>query len=131
MKALLSGNVDLPAPLGIDPLEIPVPPRRLVDALIVRVALASNTYEYRRENNAVPVPDEVEKPTSIYETSTVEDRARVVAHLTEPVPERLFQDVPSLITSWTVSYGKGSYRRWNSRSSPATAPAKTWSACST
>lgn len=51
-----------------------------------------------RENNAAPVPDGALKPTSLYTLEEVEDRYRVIAHLSEPVPQRFFHDDDSLGT---------------------------------
>lgn len=61
-----------------------------------------NTYSFLRqtvrENNAAPVPDGALKPTSLYTLEEVEGRYRVIAHLSEPVPQRFFHDDDSLGT---------------------------------
>ncbi|NUL43749.1 phage major capsid protein [Cellulosimicrobium funkei] len=55
-----------------------------------------NTFSYLRQtvrdNKAAPVADGAEKPTSIYTFEEIEDRYRVIAHLSEPVPLRFFHD---------------------------------------
>ena len=61
-----------------------------------------NTYSFLRqtvrENNAAPVADGALKPTSLYTLEEVEGRYRVIAHLSEPVPQRFFHDDDSLGT---------------------------------
>ena len=44
--------------------------------------------EVRRTHNAAPVAAKGVKPTSYYELEKIEDRARVVAHLSEPIPRQ-------------------------------------------
>jgi hypothetical protein len=70
-----------------------VRPSRLIDLLVNRKALDGNAFEYFRQtvrtNNAATVPDNALKPTSVFTTAAVQDRARVVAHLSEPAPIRL------------------------------------------
>ncbi|WP_299166988.1 phage major capsid protein [uncultured Arthrobacter sp.] len=60
----------------------------------------SNTFSYLRQivrtNNAAPVADNALKPTSIYTVSEIEDRYRVIAHLSEAIPQRYFHDDRSL-----------------------------------
>lgn len=49
-----------------------------------------------RDSKAAPVTDGALKPTSIYTMEEVEDRYRVIAHLSEPIPQRYFHDDKSL-----------------------------------
>lgn len=49
-----------------------------------------------RTNSAAPVADVALKPTSVYSLAEIEDRVRVIAHLSEPVPERYFADLSAL-----------------------------------
>lgn len=60
----------------------------------------SNTFSYLRQtvrdNNAAPVADHGTKPTSIYTIEEKEDRYRVIAHLSEAIPQRFFHDDQSL-----------------------------------
>lgn len=60
----------------------------------------SNTFSYLRQtvrnNQAAPVPDHGVKPTSIYTMQEIEDRYRVIAHLSEPIPQRYFHDDKAL-----------------------------------
>lgn len=55
-----------------------------------------NTFSYLRQtvrdNKAAPVADGALKPTSLYTFEEVEDRYRVIAHLSEPIPQRFFYD---------------------------------------
>lgn len=45
-----------------------------------------------RNNLAAPVADNATKPTSVYTFEPIEDRARVIAHLSEPLPIRFLDD---------------------------------------
>ncbi|MEV5689920.1 phage major capsid protein [Micromonospora globbae] len=99
VKALTSGSIEVPA--VVEPIvALPARPLRVLD-LIPRRTLTENTYEYLRQtvrtNNAAPVADGAVKPTSIYTVVSVEDRARVFAHLSEPIPERYFADHAELV----------------------------------
>ncbi|MEU1642035.1 phage major capsid protein [Micromonospora zamorensis] len=99
IKALTSGSIDVPA-IVEQVVELPVRPTRILD-LIPRRRLTDNTYEYLRQtartNNAAVVADFGTKPTSVYTVAAVEDRARVIAHLSEPIPERYFADHAELV----------------------------------
>ncbi len=59
-----------------------------------------NTYSFLRQvartNNAAPVADLAQKPTSLYTVEEVEGRYRVIAHLSERVPQRFFHDDKTL-----------------------------------
>lgn len=98
-RALVSGAVDVPrlVEATITPL---ARPNRLIDLLVNRKQLEGNAFEYFRQtvrtNNAAPVADNALKPTSVLTTEAVQDRARVIAHLSEPAPIRLLQDVEGL-----------------------------------
>lgn len=93
VKALTTGSIDIPT--LVDVVDLPARPTRVLD-LIPRRPLTDNAYEYLRQgtrtNNAAPVADLGTKPTSVYTLTPVEDRARVFAHLSEPIPERYFTD---------------------------------------
>ena len=94
VKALLSGEVGTPAAVEI--ADLPLIPLRLLD-LVARTPLEEgNTFTYLRQtvlqNNAAVVADGAVKPTSTYTFQEVEDRARVVAHLSEPFPLRYLND---------------------------------------
>lgn len=99
IKALTSGSIEVPA--IVEPIvDLPVRPTRILD-LIPRRPLTENTYEYLRQtvrtNNAAVVADLGTKPTSVYTVAAVEDRARVIAHLSEAIPERYFADHLELV----------------------------------
>lgn len=95
-----SGSVDVPR--LIDPaVTAKARPARLIDLLVNRGRLESNAFEYFRQtvrtNNATPVADLGTKPTSVFTVTPISDRARVIAHLSEPVPIRLFQDATDVV----------------------------------
>lgn len=98
-RAMTSGSVDVPQllPVGVTPKARPV---RLVDLLVNRIQLQGNAFEYFvqsvRTNNADVVPDNATKPTSVNTIEARADRSRVIAHLSEPTPQRLLMDVPGL-----------------------------------
>jgi HK97 family phage major capsid protein len=52
-----------------------------------------------RTNNAAVVADSATKPTSVYTIAEIEDRFRVIAHLSEAIPLRYFADHNQL-ESW-------------------------------
>ena len=104
-RALTSGAIDVPN--LVEPSITPMArPRRLIDLLVNRKSIEGNAFEYFRQtlrtNLAAPVPDNALKPTSVFTTTAVQDRARVIAHLSEPAPIRLLQDVDGLQT-WLSS----------------------------
>jgi HK97 family phage major capsid protein len=76
-------------------------PRRVLDLLVNRTSLGTNTFEYLRQtarvNNATAVPDGALKPTSTFTVNAVEDRCRVLAHLSEVFPVRFLADYDSLV----------------------------------
>lgn len=98
VKALLSGEVATPPAVPVS--ELPGTPVRLLD-LVPRQPLSEHTFSYLRQtvrtNNAAPVADGVEKPTSVYTFAEIEDRARVIAHLSEPFPIRYLSDHESMV----------------------------------
>lgn len=73
---------------------------QLVGSLFGGGGGGSNTFSYLRQtvrtNNAAPVADNAQKPTSIYTIEEKEDRYRVIAHLSEAIPQRFFHDDQSL-----------------------------------
>ncbi|MDO0976950.1 phage major capsid protein [Mycolicibacterium frederiksbergense] len=95
-----SGSVDVPRLISPSVTAI-ARPSRLIDLLVNRNTLESNAFEYFRQtvrtNNADTVADLGTKPTSVFTVVPVQDRARVIAHLSEPVPIRLFQDARDVV----------------------------------
>ncbi len=70
-------------------------------SLIPMVPLeGTDSFAYLREtvrtHAAATVPAGAVKPTSTYSVEKVEDKARVIAHLSEPVPKTTLNDVPLL-----------------------------------
>lgn len=100
-KAVVSGQYEVGSVLqpGID--RLPDYPTRLLDLLVNRRPLTEgNVFGYlkqtARTHNAAPVADNATKPVSVYSFGEVEDRVRVVAHLSEPIPLRLLSDIVEL-----------------------------------
>lgn len=98
VKALLTGTIDTPP--AVEVVDLPTAPAWLLD-LVPRKELDENTFGYLRQtvatNNAAVVADGGTKPTSVYTFEEIEDRARVVAHLSEPFPIRYAEDHESMI----------------------------------
>lgn len=100
-KAVISGTIEVGAPIqsGID--RLPQYPTRLLDLLVNRVPLnQGNTFSWYQQvaqtNNAAPVADSATKPTSVYSFGEMEGRVRVLAHLSEAIPERFLSDYTDL-----------------------------------
>ena len=72
---------------GLDPH-----PARLIDLFTNRQLAESMAFEYYRQtartNNATAVADLATKPTSVLTVQAIQDRCRVVAHLSEQPPEQ-------------------------------------------
>ena len=104
-KSLVTGTVGVAAPIATDPLELPASPMSILDLVPAKPLgggfEAGNTFSFLRQttrsNNAGPVADGEVKPTSVYTLEEIEERVRVIAHLSEPVPERYFADHGNLI----------------------------------
>lgn len=98
VKALLTGTVNTPP--AVDVVQLPERPSVLLD-LIGRAPLTENTFSYLvqtlRDEKAAPVADGQLKPTSVYTFTEKEDRARVIAHLSEPFPLRYMSDHKTMI----------------------------------
>lgn len=96
-KALLTGEVTTPP--AVEVADLPDVPTTLLD-LIARSPLDSSHFAFLRQtlktNNAAAVADNALKPTSVYTFTEIEDRARVVAHLSEPFPLRYLEDSASM-----------------------------------
>ena len=99
-KALVSGSIGVPNVIDPNVVRVGVVPRTILDLIGIRPARSNgqggNTFTYLRQtvrtNNAAPVADGALKPTSTYTLAEVEDRFRVIAHLSEPTPQRYFKD---------------------------------------
>ncbi|WP_197373466.1 phage major capsid protein [Mycolicibacterium baixiangningiae] len=99
-RAVTSGSVDLPT--LVEPTVSAKPrPGRLIDLLVNRQVIDAPAYVYVRQsvrtNNATAVADFADKPTSVSTGVPVEDRPRVIAHLSENVPIRYWQDHTEVI----------------------------------
>ncbi|KUH90622.1 hypothetical protein AU187_24430 [Mycobacterium sp. IS-1556] len=94
-RAVTSGSIDVPT--LVEPDVTPkARPERLLDLLVNRTAIPGNAFEYFRQsvrtNAADTVADSATKPTSTFTVEPITDRARVIAHLSEPIPLRLLAD---------------------------------------
>ncbi|WP_445160793.1 phage major capsid family protein [Mycobacterium sp. Dal123C01] len=101
-RAVISGSVDIPN--LVQPSVVAIPrPVRLIDLFTNRQGVDCMAFEYFRAtvrtNNAAAVPDLAEKPTSVNTVVPVNDRCRVIAHLSEPVPYRIWVD-ENEIANW-------------------------------
>jgi HK97 family phage major capsid protein len=97
VKALVSGTIDVPNMIEPDVLRMTDAPTTFLDLIRDRRKIdGTNTFSYlkqtARTNNADVVADEALKPTSVFTLAEIEDRVRVIAHLSEPIPERYFAD---------------------------------------
>ncbi|OKH78218.1 hypothetical protein EB75_28160 [Mycobacterium sp. ST-F2] len=94
-RGIASGSVDVPTLVETEVAAMDRP-GRLIDLLTSRNNIQGNSFEFYRQgirtNTAAPVADGAVKPTSIFTVAPIEDRCRVIAHLSEPVPIRLFAD---------------------------------------
>lgn len=104
-RAVISGSVDVPS--LVEPSVTGIPhPLRIIDLLGDRQASESMAFTYYRQtartNAATAVADLGQKPTSTLTVEPVNDRCRVIAHLSQPLPLRIWQD-NNAITSWLYS----------------------------
>lgn len=74
--------------------------KQLADTLMYGDGGGSNSFSYLRQtvrdNKAAPVADGATKPTSVYTIEEIEGRYRVLAHISEPLPQRFFHDDATL-----------------------------------
>lgn len=112
-KAIATGTNEV-APAGLVATE-PIPLGRVAHDLLSVIPteeLASPpTFSYVRQtmrtNNATAVATGSIKPTSIYQTQRIEDRLRVIAHLSEPIDKYWLEDLPGLRTFVADELGYG------------------------
>jgi HK97 family phage major capsid protein len=101
-RAITSGTIDVPSLILPSVVDLPFP-KRLTDLMGNRVLAQSNSIEYFRQisrvNNAAPVPDLSQKPVSQFTIEAIQDRCRVIATLSEPIPYRYLSDVEA-VTPW-------------------------------
>jgi HK97 family phage major capsid protein len=103
-KSLITGSIGVPSPIETDVVTMSEAPRSLLELIPARGLGGGfgtgNSFSFLRQvtrtNNAAPVADGALKPTSVYTLAEVEDRVRVLAHLSQSVPERYFADHANL-----------------------------------
>ncbi|WP_162943628.1 phage major capsid protein [Arthrobacter celericrescens] len=104
-KSLVTGTIGVPVPIATEVVTMSAAPRSLLELLPVRPLTSDgfstgNSFTFLRQtvrtNNAAPVADGALKPTSVFSVEEVEDKVRVIAHLSEPVPERWLADYAAL-----------------------------------
>ncbi|MDF3338198.1 phage major capsid protein [Mycolicibacterium septicum] len=104
-RAVVSASIDVPSLVEADVTPIPHP-ARVIDLFSNRVSIESNAFEFYRQsartNSAAPTADLAEKPTSVNTITPIQDRARVIAHLSEPAPQRLWED-HSALRDWLTT----------------------------
>lgn len=105
MRAITASSIDIPALIlpYVEAMERPV---RVTDLLVDRQESPSNVFEWwmqtTRTNNAEFVADLATKPTSTFTVTPETGTLQVLAHLSEPVPNRLWQDYMEL-QNWLIS----------------------------
>jgi HK97 family phage major capsid protein len=104
-RAVTSGSIDIPQ--LIEPEVIPMArPQRLIDLFSNRLGLDGNAFEFYRQSvrtlTATAVADAGTKPTSTLTVAPIQDRCRVVAHLSEAAPIRLWYDYEEFV-SWLTN----------------------------
>jgi hypothetical protein len=103
-RAVVSGSVDVPQ-LVLPTVVANPRPLRLLDVVINRIPVepAAGAAEYfkqtARTTNPNVVADLGSKPTSTYSVAGVQDRCRVVAHLSDYVPLRIWENNQA-VSSW-------------------------------
>lgn len=104
-RAVVSGSIDVPNLVEPNVTSIPHP-RRLIDLFTNRIPVDGNAFEFfqqtARTNAATTVADLATKPTSTLTVRAVQDRCRVIAHLSEPAPQRLLYDIPAF-QQWLIA----------------------------
>lgn len=109
-RAVVSGSIDVPSIVAPEVYAKPRP-TRLTDLLVTRTVVPGNAFEYFqqtvRTNLAAVVADNALKPTSTFTMLGVEDRCRVIAHLTEAVPLRLLADHGALVRWLNTELAEG------------------------
>ncbi|MDT0270854.1 phage major capsid protein [Streptomyces sp. DSM 44915] len=101
-KALVqAGSVPVTVPLSPEPVREAVPVlalRQLIPSVQNTTGRFSYLRQITRENNAAPVAPGERKPTSVYTVERIDDRTRVIAHLSEPISRQDLDDAPMLRT---------------------------------
>jgi HK97 family phage major capsid protein len=103
-KAIATGTNEV-APAGLVVAE-PIPLGRVAQDLLSVIPTEAlevpPTFAYVRQtmrtNNAAAVAAGGTKPTSVYNTQRIEDRLRVIAHMSEPIDKYWLEDLPGLRT---------------------------------
>ncbi|GHD50715.1 phage major capsid protein [Mycetocola manganoxydans] len=117
-KALIGGSIDIPSVVS-EPVTISGRPTSLLDLIPRRPRTQTadpngnigNTFSYlvqtARSLNARGVPDGAEKPVSDITFEDREDRYRVYATVTDPMPKRFLDDYAQIIEILKAQLGEG------------------------
>jgi HK97 family phage major capsid protein len=117
-KALIGGTIDIPSVIA-EPVLINGRPTTILDLIPRRPRTASadprdvrgNTFEYllqtARNLAASSVPDNATKPVSGVTFDDKEDRYRVYATITDPMPKRFLDDYTQLVEILKTQLGEG------------------------
>lgn len=106
-KALVSGTYGVPNPISTEIFSMGQVPTTFLDLIPTTQAPSDNpdvptgnTFTFLRQvtrtNNAAIAADGTTKPTSVYTIEEVEDKYRIIAHLSEAIPLRYFDDHANL-----------------------------------
>jgi len=109
-KSILGSTMELPTPV-LAPVPLQDTPTNILEIIpTVQMSVDSRTTSFgggntftvpvqkTRENRATSVPDRGLKPTSGYSWGETSGRLRVIAHLSEDIPERFLEDYGQLVS---------------------------------
>lgn len=96
-----AGSVPVSVPLNPDPVRMDIPVlslRQLITSVPNNTGYFAYMRQTVRDNRATFVPPGGRKPTSTYTLERFDDRVRVIAHLSEPIPRQDLDDALMLRT---------------------------------
>lgn len=113
IKALVGGTIDVPSVVSA-PVETAGRPMTLLELIPIHRFAGDgvgNVFSFLRQSarnlNAAAIPDGAAKPISGVTFTDVEDRFRVYATVTEPMPQRYLSDYRQLIQVLEKQLGEG------------------------
>lgn len=108
--ALAAGSTLVDTPIIAGPVRLGEPPLT-VASVFTQIPASGEAFRYARQttrtNNAAPVAPGAVKPTSMFTFESVDDKVRVVAHITEALDRSLLDDAAQLanILELELRYG--------------------------